>query len=244
MTVDALTVLHGDALELDDTVEVGSTALDVRFARSEDGATWVAKLPLMGKSELIAEGAGWLLSRLVGACVPEACGLWCDEQGRWWALSRYVKDVSHWTPDMIDRIANSEALGRAFAVDGVVWNEDRHAKNILVAHDQRGATAVAIDFGAALIGHPASLELKPIGPPTRRRADMAVGLARDTVFRGVLEGVARLASLDEGVLAEVSREATRHVSSSERDTLQRVLEERCRDAQACNSDLGDLSGWP
>lgn len=41
MTVDALTVLHGDALELDDTVEVGSTALDVRFARSEDGRAWL-----------------------------------------------------------------------------------------------------------------------------------------------------------------------------------------------------------
>lgn len=232
------TLLRREELELEAEISVGSTAEAVWLGRSFDDSRWVAKKPLLGESELLAELVGWLLARAIEAPVPSGCGLWEDEQGEWWALSRFVEDASHWTPSKDpSRVRNLEAIGLLLAVDGILWNEDRHAKNILVAN--RDDCAVGIDFGAALVGHPPSLQSRGIAAPPRRRQDLVVelALARPSVAAGVGDGALRLARLDEREIAAIAAASTKQVCPTMKDLLQQVLEDRCRAAHDCNADL-------
>lgn len=244
-TLDSVARFHGDELQVEHEVPVASTANEVRFARDEDDMRWVAKLPCLGDSEVIAEIVGWLLSRMVGGAVASACGVWSDAASQRWVLSRFVRDAEHWSPATAADTSNLEALGRVLAVDGVIGNGDRHARNILRANAQ----ACAIDFGAAVVGHPRSLAQGTWagGPPPRRLSSLAEGLCVAEVVVGLRAGIEALQEIDRWHLRHVADCATAHLDAAVRDScrrqLEEVLEERCRLAQSCNNDLL-TSTWP
>lgn len=117
----------------------------------------------VGAEEGIGHGSGGpprrsrilLLGELLA--VPQPRGAVYLDGTEWsWMSERIEAAGEHWDPDMRDLVVNLDELGRVLALDALVFNEDRHRRNLLVQPvDDEGHLRVwAIDAGNAEIGYP------------------------------------------------------------------------------------------
>jgi hypothetical protein len=178
-------------------VENGSEA---RWARDATGRQWVRKREsYTGFQPLLAEAASYLLGEHLG--VPQPQGAVFYDGAEWsWMSERIAAAGEHWEPDMRDLIANLDELGRVLTLDAIVFNEDRHRRNLLVepVGDEAHLKVWAIDSGEAKIGwlgdfvrrglaapsphiHAPGLPIQALAEPAMAAAFVAVALPEDAL---------------------------------------------------------------
>ena len=169
------------------------------------GGRWIAKREAeMGSEALVAEAAAWQFARIIGAPVPGAA--FCDDPGERTWLSAVVPHVFHWFAAHAPGVTNGEEFGAILAVDVLVFNEARHARNILaesLAGEQ--VRLWAIDADEALIGHPADYRRRLADIPSVR--NHARGLPIDRMANGARAAALRLAECPAAMLRAATEEA-------------------------------------
>lgn len=127
---------------------------DATYAVDGSGRRWIAKREAdMGSLALTSEALTWLLANAIGAPVPDAA--FCDDPSERSWLSSFIPDASHWLPSLADKIANPVDISAILALDVLVYNEARHARNLLAQANADGTVHLwAIDADEALIGYP------------------------------------------------------------------------------------------
>lgn len=127
---------------------------EATYALDASGNEWIAKREAdMGCEALLAEALTWLLARRLGVRVPDAA--FCDDPGERAWLSRRVPDAGHWTSSATPRVANVSEAAAIIALDAIVFNEARHARNLLLTGEGPDSPVIvwAIDADEARIGH-------------------------------------------------------------------------------------------
>lgn len=128
---------------------------DARYCMSPDGRRWVRKRASeTGFEALLAEALGWMLARELAVPVPDGAVTGEGDDLSW--LSEQVPAVQHWDASRVHYIHNLEELGRMLTLDAIVFNEDRHARNILLqpAPTELELRAWSIDVGDSPLGRP------------------------------------------------------------------------------------------
>lgn len=180
---------------------------DACYALTAGGERWVAKREEdMGVEGLLSEALTWLLGRAIGAPVPDAA--FCDDPAERTWLSAYVPRSRHWSEALAERLANPTEAGAMLALDALVFNEARHARNVLAQPDEDGRVRIwAIDGDEALIGciddyiesldalpsvhnHARGLPLAQICAGARAAASRVTGLSADVLGALVEAGCA------------------------------------------------------
>jgi hypothetical protein len=182
---------------------------EATYAVEPNGRRWIAKREEdMGFEALLAEAVSWLLALELGVPVPSAA--FCEGQRSW--LSEVVEDVAHWSPALGGAVSNADEVGAILALDVLVMNEARHARNLLAQHQGGGSVRVwAIDADEALIGHPAEYGARLDDVPSVRNharglpLDRATSGARDAARRATQVSAARVRSVCEAA-CQVARD--------------------------------------
>lgn len=185
-------------------VENGSEA---RWARDASGRQWVRKREAdTGFQPLLAEAACFLLGEHLG--VPQPRGAVFHDGVEWsWMSERIVAAGEHWEPDMRDLIANLDELGRILTLDAIVFNEDRHRRNLLVepVADEAHLKVWAIDAGKAEIGWPEDFAARGVAAPSPR--NHARGLPVGAMVESALAAATLATTLPEDALRGLVGEA-------------------------------------
>lgn len=202
-------------------VEVPNTS-DVRWALGDDGHRWVRKhVEQCGYEAILAEVVAWLIGRAIGVPMPDAAVNGTGDDLSW--LSSSVPDATHWDPARAHLVSNADSFGRALALDAVIFNEDRHARNILLqAVDETHVTCWAIDCDHARIGWPndfAALGDDEV-PSTR---NLATGLPADLLGAGATAGARALAGLSRDSVGAFVAEACGITGDPHSDLLTKAL---------------------
>lgn len=228
-------VVDGEAVP----VENGSEA---RWARDATGRQWVRKRECdTGFQPLLAEAASFLLGRRLG--VPQPEGAVFHDGAEWsWMSERIVCAGEHWEPDMRDWVSNLDELGRVLALDAIVFNEDRHRRNLLVVPDgdECHLRVWAIDAGKAEIGWPADFIARGAAPPSPH--NHARGLPVEALVASARDAAAVAAALPAEALRGIVGEACEIARERGASALGEALILRCRRAPEIVSSYLDALG--
>lgn len=208
-------------------VENGSEA---RWARDATGRQWVRKREAdTGFQPLLAEAASFLLGEHLGVPQPRGAVFYDGEEWSWMS-ERIVAAGEHWEPDMRDLIANLDELGRVLTLDAIVFNEDRHRRNLLVEPlgDEAHLKVWAIDAGKAEIGWPSDFVARGLAAPSPH--NHARGLPIGAMVEPALAGAAVAAALPEDALRALVGEACALAREPAAAALADALVARCRRA--------------
>ena len=126
---------------------------------------WVRK-PLMGANGLLAEALGFMLGRALHAPIPEGAVTGPPDDLVW--LSEVVPNIQHWESQHVNFIINYPEVGRLMALDALLFNDDRHAGNLVLQATDKNAferRAWGIDMGNALAGVPADFAKAEFATP-------------------------------------------------------------------------------
>jgi len=208
-------------------VENGSEA---RWARDATGRQWVRKREAdTGFQPLLAEAACFLLGEHLGVRQPR--GAVFHDGSEWsWMSERIVAAGEHWEPDMRDLVANLDELGRMLALDAIVFNEDRHRRNLLVepVGDEAHLVVWAIDAGKAEIGWPGDFVARGLASPSPH--NHARGLPVGTLVEPALAAATLATTLAEDALRALVGEACALAREPAVVSVADALVARCRRA--------------
>lgn len=202
---------------------------EATWALDDQGGRWVRKRESnTGCEPLLAEAIAWLLGRLLGVRQPDAAVF--DEKGERSWMSGMVPSVGHWTRDMRDYVENLDEVAAMLVLDALVFEEDRHARNILVQPlgDEVHLRLWAIDSGNALVGHVSEFIARGLDAPSPH--NHARGLPIDVLGETALVIAGRSCHLEERVIHLVSVEACSIAREPRIDDLSAALARRCRAA--------------
>lgn len=184
------------SLHIGKKVEVENTS-EAKYCVDGDGLKWVGKGYVdTGVESILAEAISWPIAKELGVKTPSAAvyGKLADDSFMW--LSEYVPGSLHWKSEHAAFIANAEEFGAMLALDVVVLNEDRHAKNILLTPGtgrESELTTWSIDVGNAVVGSPADLALRVDDVPSTR--NLAKGIPTRILRAGAMAAAARAKAL-------------------------------------------------
>lgn len=198
---------------------------EATYVLDEHGDGWVRKkVEQTGWEELLSECLSSLLAAEVQAPVPAgAVHLGTGEESFLSACVPHV--VSHWVAARLAELQNLNDLGSVLALDVLVFNEDRHAGNILLAaRDSGGLDCWGIDFGAALIGWPCDYASRVDDVP--RGHQLPRDLPIDLLVESALQTAERLAGLSTDLVSGFAEEACALASSPDERILQESLRRR------------------
>ncbi|MBZ4335487.1 MULTISPECIES: phosphatidylinositol 4-kinase [unclassified Corallococcus] len=174
--------LFGNAIERVSAV-VDARAVEVDhsseavFAVDGSGRKWVRKKMLYtGWQPILAESLGWLIGRDIGVRAPVGAICGSGDELSW--LSSYVPNALHWQRNYAHFVQNIDEFGAMLALDALLYNADRHAKNILLVPEQGEENLIAwsIDVGNALVGHPQDFIALDLGVPKKPNSARALPL--------------------------------------------------------------------
>lgn len=115
-----------------------------------DPATYIVKTGL-SPSEFLGESISWFLSKILGFLVVSAGAVSWGESVPCWGME-YIDSATAWDPKYRSLVRNPHGLAGMIALDLLVWNADRHARNVLCRWRKRGDVVVyAIDHASASI---------------------------------------------------------------------------------------------
>ncbi len=219
-------------------VENGSEA---RWARDASGRQWVRKREAdTGFQPLLAEAASWLLGELLDVPQPRAAAFFDGEEWSWLS-ERIVGAAEHWEADMRDQVANLDGLGRVLTLDALVFNEDRHRRNLLVEPVAEDSLKVwAIDAGKAEIGWPEDFLARGLAPPSPH--NHARGLPVDALRDPAMAAASVAALLPESGLVAIVAQACEIAREPSAPALAAALISRCRRAPEIVVRYLDLVG--
>ena len=227
-------------------IEVPHTS-EACWARDASGRQWVRKRESYTNWEpLLAEAASYLLGLELKVRQPHAA-VFHDDDGWSWMSERVVAAGEHWSADMRDLIDNPEELGRMLALDALIFNEDRHRRNILVepVNDEAHLRLWAIDAGTAEIGWPNDFIQRGLASPNPH--NHARGLPIDALRPAALAAAQVAAQLPDNRLHAIIAEACGLAREPAVDALAAALTMRCRHAPTLISGYLDALGalpWP
>lgn len=198
---------------------------DATYAMDERGARWVRKrVENTDWEELLSECLAALFAEAAKAPVPSpGVYLVAGEES---FLSALIPDVvSHWFPARMAEVQNLRELGSVVALDVLLFNEDRHAGNILLATGSSGGLRCwGIDFGAALVGWPQDFASRVEEVPRGDR--LARGVPLDLLWEPALSTANGLARTPTPLVRSFVREACGYADSDESELLADALERR------------------
>jgi hypothetical protein len=201
----------------------------VRWAIDDQGRRWVRKhVEQCGFEAVLAEAVGWLIARAIGVPVPDAAVSGAEDDLSW--LSSWVSDATHWDPARAHLIGNVDEFGRMLALDAILFNEDRHARNMLLqAVDGTHVKLWAIDCDAALVGWPADFAKRAVAdvPSTK---NLAPGIPADLLAPGARAGAMAATALSGAALAAYVAEACDITGDPNGDVLTKALTARMASA--------------
>jgi hypothetical protein len=196
---------HVTSVMDDHSVPIDNSS-DATYSISGDGRRWVRK-PVMntGVEPLLAEAVGLLLGKELHVPMPRGAVHGAGNDASW--LSEVIPSVLHWNPIRTHFIRNPEGFGRMLTLDAILFNEDRHAGNILL---QPTPTPLdlrvwSIDMGRALVGHPEDFERVGLSSPDVR--NLARGLPIDLLSEGAYLAAAEARGLAAGLVRGIVQEA-------------------------------------
>jgi hypothetical protein len=164
------------------------------YAMDGKGRRWIRKkMAFTGWQPILAESLGWLIARDLGVRTPEGAVCGSGDQLSW--LSAYIPNALHWQRSLAHFVKNLDDLGAMVTLDALLYNGDRHAKNILVVPGQNEADLMtwAIDMGNALVGYPRDfVDLKLRVPENHNPAR---GLPLELMRPGALRAAAQATKL-------------------------------------------------
>ncbi|WP_426755664.1 hypothetical protein [Myxococcus sp. Y35] len=164
------------------------------FAIDGDGRRWVRKKMLFtGWQPILAESLGWLISREIGVRAPVGAVCGSGDELSW--LSAYVPHALHWQRNYVHFVRNIDEFGAMLTLDALLYNADRHAKNILLVPEQGEEELIAwsIDVGNALVGHPQ--DFMELGLRVPEKPNSARGLPIDLMRVGAFAAAQQASKL-------------------------------------------------
>jgi hypothetical protein len=210
-----------------------------RYAVDDEGRRWVYKRAEdTGAAGLLGEALAQLLGRWLAAPVPEGA-VYLGPDGPGWA-SRWVA-APRWSPLLRDRICNPAQVGAMLALDALLMNEHRSARDLLVvpSPDEARLTVLALDWGRLRLEALQDAQALP----------SAQGHARGLPLEALREGASAAAGvaerMDEVLLQEFVAESCAVARYSEATSLGLALRARCQNASALVArHLDALAGLP
>ncbi|MBN1208217.1 MAG: hypothetical protein JXB05_25370 [Myxococcaceae bacterium] len=194
------------------------------------GRRWVRKKMLYtGWQPILAESIGWLLAREIGLRVPAGAVGGTGNELSW--LSAYIGDALHWQRGLAHFVKNIDEFGAMLTLDAIIFNDDRHSKNILLVPDQgeEDYVAWAIDVGNARVGYPTEFAALGLDVPTK--PNIARGLPIELMKVGAFAAAKKAAQLaGTQTLARYVGEACDVVGESTANLLLGALSERMKHA--------------
>ena len=203
---------------------------EVRFARDLRGNAWVAKRCSGG--DVVAESSAWLLAQELGVPVVSDVRVAAGEDGLWW-LGSFIPNAQHFTAS--HAFIGAESLGAVFALDALLGNEDRHARNLLVAHRAARRSIVAIDFAGSWCGRPTSFLERGLDVP--HLDALADGFSRTLIEASAHVVAARVEALPWSVISAVASEACSLASYGRAADLEEALHTRASSIHAILDEL-------
>lgn len=192
-----------------------------------DGRRWVAKAYDGERGgRVLAEAVAHSLATALGLPVPAAavCGRVADVV---W-LSEFKEAAGPWWGGAMARLRSAEPLGGMLALDALIWNEDRHERNILLVAGKDGLDAWLIDHASALVGKPADFAATGILPP--KRGVLPRGFPVAAIGAAALDTAMRAEDLDEGSVRSYVEGACRLVQEDRSMMITERLFQRCQSA--------------
>jgi len=203
---------------------------DAVYAIDGQGRRWVRKkMASTGWQPILAESLGWLIAKELGVRTPEGAVCGSGDQLSW--LSAHIPNALHWQRNSAHFVKNLDELGAMLTLDALLYNGDRHAKNILVVPGQNETDlmAWAIDMGNAWVGYPqdfADLKLRIPEKP-----NMAPGLPLELMRTGASLAAAQATKLaGTPVLEGYVKEACQIVGEETAPLLLEALSRRMEQA--------------
>lgn len=195
-----------------------------------DGRLWVAKR--LAHERIRGEVVGFLLGRELGVPVPEIA---LGPPGSGLCLSHYKEAPEHWSIEVLPAVSNYEGLGRMLALDAIIGNQDRNARNILFqpledAHYSSAAYELwCIDHEDVLANKPASLEgLEDRAPtPGSLPIDFPIDRSIEASASDAAQAAVRVA---DGAIRAIAADACRPSQGSGSSELADALRVRCGNA--------------
>lgn len=177
---------------------------EAKYVVADDGSKWVMKkVSITGPNQFLAEAISYQLAHLLGLSVPTG-GVGGSGEGLAW-FSSLQPTVAHYSPARLPMTSQQADFGRIVALDVWVINEDRHAGNVLLVSGDTSFTPCFIDFGSAMVGHPADY-VKRINYVPREAEFVARTVAPELLWRGAQEAADAIDRLHEddvrGVVVE------------------------------------------
>ncbi len=219
---------------------------EATYAHSPDGRLWVRKrVAQTGTEEFFSELLAGLLGRELGVPLPFFAA--CVESGEQSFLSECIVPVAaHWHPELAGSVGNLAELGATFALDAIVVNPDRHARNILLAPVEETGVyrAWAIDQGQSMLGWVHDfVGLGPNDLPSIR--NVAHGIPLESIRDGARSAASRCTSLSLSLVGDWIDEVAHLTQWPVPDGYQQMLHRRLQSAQTLVATyldaLGDLS---
>lgn len=219
-------ILHVDAVIDGDAVPVMNGS-DAVYATDPKGRRWVRKV-LIGANDILAESIGWLLCDRLG--IPTPLGAVCGRPGDASWLSEYIPHTTHWSEARAQSLTNPDDLGAMLALDALIGNWDRHAKNLLLTPDPTPdrLKVYSIDVANAWIGTPSDIAKRGLESPDVDK--LAHGIPVDMIRDGATVLAERAAQLPENLLSEFAMEACFLAGSSGALAIGTALHQRCAEA--------------
>jgi hypothetical protein len=148
-------------------------------------------------------------------------------------LSGYIEHASHWDGSRAHFVKNVEEFGAMLTLDAVLFNDDRHRKNILLTPmpTEDNLKVRAIDVGNARIGYPSDFAELGLNVPVR--PNIARGLPLKFLWEGAMAAAQKAEKLaGTQVLDGYVREACELVREPTAALVSRALTERMAHAGA------------
>lgn len=124
---------------------------------------------------------------------------WAFTSTRW--LSEYLPHVAHWAPARAQALTNPDDLGAIIALDAILGNWDRHARNLLLVPQPSAEQlrVYSIDIANAWIGTPADIAARGLESPGVEK--LAPGIPVDMIRDGAEKLAEKAAKLDPSLLS-------------------------------------------
>lgn len=201
---------------------------EAKHAKTANRDRWVLKCK-MEKREILAESLGWLLSNRLK--VPTPYGAVVTQNGKYVWLSKQIDHTDFWDSSKMSAIHNISQIGSMLAIDAIVYNEDRHHRNILLEPDpdEYKVKVWSIDLAKAEIGRPDAIDRIGLGLPNA--AYVARGIPIDDIVRQCAMETATIATqMDDSELRAFILEACGIAGETKVDLLFSALSKRCANA--------------
>lgn len=184
----------------------------------------------MGWQQILAEAVSYLLGRRLGLPIPSAAVCLDDHERSW--LSRCIESVKHWDPAKAILTDNISDLGCALTVDAIVYNEDRHLRNLLLEATEMDEhyKLWIIDFDSALIGYPHDFIAKGLEVPSPH--NLAKGIPIDLIEEQAISTARKAAELSKDELRHMTAEACWIARDNSSEQLAHALSQRCMAAES------------